>query len=145
MLLNKILTNQSTSVIFFFSCLKLPPRGLLPAMVAELCRVRPPLIPCLSCPSLSVGECMEPTLRLDMELDRFKLEEIPRLLGQGFKMSRSSPGKHDSTIMAFSRQLTKSSAVSELPVDLEKVPANRHKPPNPIAGRAKRKDLVKVG
>jgi hypothetical protein len=60
-----------------------------------------------------------------MDDDKFKVEEMP-------KESRSSPGRQDSTIMAFSRQLTKSSAMSDDPVDLVKVPAKRQSPPNPM-------------
>lgn len=39
------------------------------------------MLPFLSAVSLSVGECILLTLRLDMELERFRLEEIPRELG----------------------------------------------------------------
>jgi hypothetical protein len=56
---------------------------------------------------------MLPTLRLDMELDRLRFEEIPRELGYGLRMSRSSPGRQVSTIMA-SKQFTNNSAVSLL-------------------------------
>ena len=134
--------SQSTSVILSFFCLKLPPRGFA---VADECLWRewtpepelPPLGPpppplALSRLSLSVGECTEPRLRLDRLDDRCRLDDMPRLLGYGLEMSKSSPGRQDSTIMAFSRQLTNSSAVSELPEGLAKVPANRHSPPNPI-------------
>lgn len=103
------------SITFFLLSflLKLPVRFLPGRLLAEPWRMRLLLamLPFLSAVSLSVGECMLLTLRLDMELDRFRLEEIPRELGYGFRMSRSSPGRQFSTIMA-SRQFTSSSAVS---------------------------------
>ena len=69
---------------------------------------------------------MDPIDNDDIDDDRFKVDEIAT------RESRSSPGRQDSTIMAFSRQFTNNSAMSEEPVDLVKVPANRHKPPKPI-------------
>ena len=66
--------------------------------------------PLLSLVSLSVGECMDPMDSEDMDEDRLRVEEMAR-------ESRSSPGRHDSTIMAFSKQFTNSSAISLDPVD----------------------------
>ena len=92
--------------------LKLPGLFLDWMLFADPCLILfPPAAPFLSTISLSVGECMLLTLKLDIELDRFKLDEIPKELGYGFKMSRSSPGKQFSIIMA-SKQLTNNSAVS---------------------------------
>jgi hypothetical protein len=88
----------------------------------------------LSLVSLSVGECIDPMDSEDMDDDRFKVDEMP-------SESRSSPGRHDSTIMAFSRQLTKSSAMSEDPVDLVKVPAKRHSPPNPMPAHTQHRQM----
>lgn len=64
----------------------------------------------LSLVSLSVGECIDPMDSDDMDDDRFRFDDIA-------KESRSSPGRQDSTIIAFSRQLTNSSAMSLDPVD----------------------------
>lgn len=50
--------------------------------------------------SLSVGKCMLLTLRLDIELDKVRLDEIPREGGYRFRMSRSLPGRHVSIIIA---------------------------------------------
>ena len=60
--------------------------------------------------TLSVGECSEHILKLDMDEDRLRLDAIPRLLGYGLWMSRSSPGRHISTMA--SRQFTNNSALS---------------------------------
>lgn len=133
---SKTIQFSMVSITFFLLSfrLKLPGRLLPGRLLAEPCRMRLLLamLPFLSAVSLSVGECILLTLRLDMELERFRLEEIPRELGQGFSMSRSSPGRQFSTIMA-SRQFTSSSAVS-LCADLN-VPANLQRPPNPILCR----------
>lgn len=103
----------SMFVFFLLSfLLKLPVLFFDWILLAEPCLIRfPPAAPFLSTISLSVGECMLLTLKLDMELDRFKFDEIPNELGYGFKMSRSSPGKQFSIIIA-SKQLTNNSAVS---------------------------------
>lgn len=53
---------------------------------------------------------MDPIDSEDIEEDKFKFEVIAR-------ESKSSPGRHDSTIIAFSKQLTKSSAMSLDPND----------------------------
>lgn len=112
---SKTIQFSMVSITFFLLSfrLKLPGRLLPGRLLAEPCRMRLLLamLPFLSAVSLSVGECILLTLRLDMELERFRLEEIPRELGQGFSISRSSPGRQFSTIMA-SRQFTSSSAVS---------------------------------
>ena len=77
--------SQSRLSIFFLLSfrLKLPALFLLDTLFAEPCLIRAPFgPPFLSArPSLSVGECMLPTLRLDMELDRLRFDEIPRELG----------------------------------------------------------------
>ena len=79
---------------------------------AEPCRIRDPLphAPERSVLSLSVGECKLPILKLDIDDDRFRFDVIPSELGYGFCMSRSSPGRHVSTMA--SRQFTNSSALS---------------------------------
>lgn len=103
------------SITFFLLSfrLKLPGRFWPGRLLADPWRIRLLLaiLPFFSAVSLSVGECILLTLRLDMELERLRLEEIPRELGYGFNISRSSPGRQFSTIMA-SRQFTSSSAVS---------------------------------
>ena len=104
--------HSNASRCFFFSfCLKLPPRGFEPIWLAEECLMRAPLdTQLLSLVSLSVGECIDPMDSDDMDDDRFRFDDIA-------KESRSSPGRQDSTIIAFSRQLTNSSAMSLDPVD----------------------------
>lgn len=68
---------------------RLPDRvTLLETLLADICRMRLPLLReeeperlWLSAGSLSVGECMLLTLRLDIELDKFKFDAMPKLLG----------------------------------------------------------------
>lgn len=82
---SKTVQFSMVSITFFLLSLrlKLPGRLLPGRLLAEPCRMRLLLamLPFLSAVSLSVGECILLTLRLDMELERFRLEEIPRELG----------------------------------------------------------------
>lgn len=82
---SKTVQFSMVSITFFLLSfrLKLPGRLLPGRLLAEPCRMRLLLVmlPFLSAVSLSVGECILLTLRLDMELERFRLEEIPRELG----------------------------------------------------------------
>jgi len=72
----------------------------------------------------------DPSVMDDNDDDRFILEETLSIDGNGASSdSPSSAGRHVST--RASRQLTKSSALSAVQLDLVKGPAKRHSPPKP--------------
>lgn len=112
---SKIIQFLMVFIIFFllFFRLKFLGRLLFGGLLAESCRMRLLLAMFLFLLAvfLFVGECILFILRLDMELERFRLEEIFRELGQGFSMLRSFFGRQFLIIMVF-RQFISSFVVS---------------------------------